>query len=167
MDERQRLIAWLGDAYAMETELLPILRDHAEDAADFPEIRVRIEEHIGETEQHIGRLQQALGILGDTTSSWKSAVASIMGSIMAPGTTFFSDELVKNGLTDYAAEQFEVAAYQALVAAAEALGETDVAALCRENLAEDQAMADWLLEQVPVLVAETFASDMTDRARER
>lgn len=164
MDERQRLVAWLGDALAMETELLPILRDHANDAIALPEIRARIEEHVDETEQHAERLRQALGILGDGSSSLKSAVASIVGSIMAPGTAFFSDELVKNSLTDYAAEQFEVAAYRALTTAAEDLGEREVARLCRENLREDEEMAQWLLEQVPILVRETLADDM-DRAR--
>ncbi|HSL24123.1 MAG TPA: DUF892 family protein [Vicinamibacterales bacterium] len=164
MNERERLVAWLGDAFAMETELLPILRDHSNDAAALPGIRERIEEHAGETEQHVERLRQALGILGNSSPSLKSAVASIVGSIMAPGTAFFSDELVKNGVTDYAAEQFEVAAYRALVIAAEDLGEREVARLCRENLREDEAMAQWLLEQIPILVRETLADDM-DRAR--
>ncbi len=51
MDERDRLISWLNDAYAMKVELLPILRDHADDAGGFPELRARIEQHIAETER--------------------------------------------------------------------------------------------------------------------
>lgn len=158
MNDRHRLLAWLGDALAMETELLPILRDHAQDAAGFPELRARIEEHIGETEQHAERMRQAIGILGGSSSTLKSAFAAFMGGLMAPGTSFFSDALVKNGLMDYATEHFEIAAYTALMAAANDIGEEEIARLCGENLEDEVRMAEWLMDQLPETVRATLGT---------
>ena len=45
-------------------------------------------------------------------------------------------------IANLAAEQFEVAAYTALIAAAEQAGESEVARLCRLNRSEDEEMAE-------------------------
>ena len=66
----------------------------------------------------------------------------------------FRDQLVKNALADYASEQLEVACYTALVSAATELGYPRIADLCKENLQEDQAMATWLLQQLPAVVSQ-------------
>lgn len=154
--QRDTLISWLNDAHAMETHLLPVLRNHAKDAKDDPPLAQRIEEHIAETEQHADRVRQAVERLGGSISSLKSGLASIMGMAQSVSTGLFSDEPVKNVLMDYAAEQFEVAAYTALIAAAEEVGEPDVAALCRENLHDDQLMAAWLENHLPTVVTQTL-----------
>jgi ferritin-like metal-binding protein YciE len=78
-------------------------------------------------------------------------------------TGMFTDELMKNALADYASEQFEVACYNALVTAAEELDEIEVAGLCRANLVEDQAMADWLDEQIPRFVRHTMQATKSTR----
>jgi ferritin-like metal-binding protein YciE len=161
MAHRDTLIAWLNDAHAMETQLLPVLRNHAKDAAENPASQRRIEQHVRETEQHAERISQAVGRLGTTTSMIKSGLASVMGAVQSVSTGIFSDELVKNALTDFAAEQFEVAAYKALIAAAEDMGETEVARLCRENLREDEEMARWLDQQLPITVRQTLQKQAT------
>jgi ferritin-like metal-binding protein YciE len=156
MNHRATLIAWLNDAYAMETQLLPVLQNHAADVQNNPEARGRIAEHVAETQRHADRMRQAVEQLGSTTSTIKSTLATVMGSVQSIATGIFSDELVKNALSDYAAEQFEIAAYKALIAAAEELGETGVAQLCRQNLREDEAMALWLDSQLPLVVRQTL-----------
>jgi ferritin-like metal-binding protein YciE len=153
---RDTLIAWLNDAHAMETQLLPVLRNHAQDMKGNPVAQRRIEEHVRETEQHAERVRQAVELLGSNTSTIKSGLASVMGMAQSVSTGIFSDELVKNALTDYAAEQFEVAAYKALIAAADEMGETGVSALCAQNLREDEAMAVWLDQQLPIVVRKTL-----------
>ena len=55
---------------------------------------------------------------------------------------------------DYAAEQCEIAAYNALITAAEQTGELEVARLCRLNRGEDEEMADWLNAQLEILTEE-------------
>jgi ferritin-like metal-binding protein YciE len=64
----------------------------------------------------------------------------------------FRDQLVKDALADYASEQFEIACYTALVSIATELGHHQIVKLCKQNLEEDQAMAAWLLQQLPGVV---------------
>jgi ferritin-like metal-binding protein YciE len=150
---QNQLIAWLDDAYAMETGLIPILQTHAGAfESKLPEAAARVREHISETRRHADRLEQCLRTLGSAPSTAKSTVSAMMGTIEGMSTSIFRDELVKNALADYGAEQFEVACYTALVTAAMKLGYPDVAHLCEQNLKEHEPMATWLKQQLPVAV---------------
>ena len=161
---RDRLIAWLQDAHAMEQMLEPILRNHANDAAQaMPDVAARDREHAEETRRHADRMREALERLGSAPSAAKSALANLMGPMQSVSTGMFTDELMENVLADYASEQFEVACYNALVTAAEELDEIEVAGLCRANLVEDQAMADWLDEQIPRFVRHTMQATKSTR----
>ena len=119
-------------------------------------VRERIDRHVVETQQHAERVRQCLAILGTTPSVLKSGSAAVAGVMMSVTTGMFSDELVKNALMDYATEHFEIAAYNALISAAETLGEPEVARLCRENLKEEEDMARFLAEHLPGTVRETL-----------
>jgi ferritin-like metal-binding protein YciE len=150
---RTQLVAWLDDAYAMETGLVSILQRHAGSyESALPETAARLRQHISETRQHADRLEQCLRTLGSTPSTAKSTASALMGTVEGMSTAMFNDELVKNTLADYGAEQFEVACYTALVSAAMKLGYPDVAHLCEQNLKEDEAMAAWLRQQLPAAV---------------
>jgi ferritin-like metal-binding protein YciE len=149
----EQLVTWLDDAHAMETGLVGILQSHASHFTEFPGAADRIRRHVTETEQHARRLEQCLAQLGAAPSGVKSTLSSLMGTIEGASTVMFRDRLAKDVLADYAAEQFEVACYTALVSVALRLGYTDVARLCEDNLREDMAMAEWLLEQVPDVVS--------------
>ncbi len=52
-------------------------------------------------------------------------------------------------LADYASEHFEIACYRSLIAAAEEAGKPQVAEVCSEILEDEEAMADWIEEQIP------------------
>jgi ferritin-like metal-binding protein YciE len=149
----QQLIAWLDDAHAMERGLIPILRNQVTHFEGMPEVASRLLEHIEQTETHADRIRRCLLIFNTTPSTAKSMMSSVVGRIEGASTTIFADTLVKDALADYGAEQFEVGCYTALIAAATGLGYSDVAELCAQNLEEDQDMADWILEQVPAIVA--------------
>jgi ferritin-like metal-binding protein YciE len=152
-----QLIAWLNDAHAMEQGLIPILQQHAQSARrDMPQAALRIEQHIAETQGHARRLEECLRGLGTTPSMVKSALSSVMGTVEGMATGFFRDEPVKNAIADYSAEQFEVACYRALATAARQFGRTDIAELCEMNLQEDEAMALWLRDQIPIVVQSTL-----------
>jgi ferritin-like metal-binding protein YciE len=71
-------------------------------------------------------------------------------------TAMFTDELMKNLLADYASEHFEIAAYTALIRAAEEAGESEVVALLEENLREEEQMAQWLFDRIPEVVLHTL-----------
>lgn len=148
-----QLVTWLDDAHAMESGLVGILQAQTAHFGEFPGAAARVQQHIAETEEHARRLERCLSQLGRTPSGVKSTLSSLMGTIEGATTTLFRDRLAKDVLADYAAEHFEVACYTALVNVARRLGYTDIANLCEQNLREDRAMADWLLEQLPDVVS--------------
>jgi ferritin-like metal-binding protein YciE len=74
-------------------------------------------------------------------------MGSLFGAAHSVSTGMFADEAVKNGLTDYATEHFEIACYRALSEAASTLNQEHVVQVCEEILGDEQDMADWLSEQ--------------------
>lgn len=156
MAQRDILIAWLNDAYAMENNLIEVLEHQVKDAKDHPNVAGKLQQHLEQTRHHADLVKDCVESLGGSTSSLKSGMANIMGKVQALSTGAAEDEMVKNALQDYGAECFEVASYTALIAAADNLGEARVSSVCQEILAEDRAMAQWIEQNLPLLVQETM-----------
>ena len=145
----ERLIQWLRDAHAMEEQAETMLSAQASRLENYPELRQRIEQHISETQNQARRLEECITRLGSDTSSMKDAAGKFTASMQGLSGVFAGDEVVKGGMAGYTFEHFEISAYSALVAAAEMVGDQQTATVCREILAEEQAMADWLKEHLP------------------
>lgn len=154
MTKRDLLIAWLDDALAMENALVRVLEHRIADAKDYPWVAQRDRQHLEETRRHAELVRGRLEALGASPSAVKSVLGTVFGAMQAPMTGLARDEIVKNFLVDHAAERFEVASYQALVAAAEESGDAETAAVCRRILAEDEAMAAWIGDNLPRIVQE-------------
>jgi ferritin-like metal-binding protein YciE len=155
MAHKELLINWLNDAYSMETALIPILENHAKDAKNYPDIQARDQQHIEETRRHAERVRSCIERLGESPSTLKTGMGSLIGNMQSVMTGAFQDELVKNCLSDFAAENFEIASYKALIAAAQEIGDQETVLACQENLREDEAMAQWLDQHLPIVVQET------------
>lgn len=153
-DPRETLIGWLNDAYAMEKGLVQVLENHANDVKDRPEMYRKIAQHLEQTKMHAERVRDCVERLGGSTSSMKTAMGSISGFFQGRSTGASPDELVKNALSDYAAEHFEIASYRALIAAARALGENQVVQVCESILRDEEEMAHWLEQNLPNVVQE-------------
>lgn len=156
MAHQEMLVAWLNDAYAMENALIRTLEHRVKDAEGHPEIQARDRQHLEETRRHADLVKGCVERLGGSTSALKTGMANVQGVAQALATGLAKDELVKNFLSDYAAEQFEVASYTALVAGAEALGDQETARVCRAILREDEAMAQWIAQRLPRVVQQTL-----------
>jgi ferritin-like metal-binding protein YciE len=154
MAHRDTLIAWLNDAYAMENNLIQTLENHASDAKGHPMMQAKIEEHLQATRHHAELVKGCVERLGSSTSAIKTGLSNLMATVQGIGTSAASDELVKNALSDYAAEHFEIACYTSLFTAAQALGETEVAQICQQILRDEQDMASWLQQQIPMVTQE-------------
>lgn len=87
--------------------------------------------------------------MGEGTSALKDAGGKLMATAQAVGGAFAGDEIMKGSLVSYTFEQMEIAAYTAIIAAAEHLGEAQAAEVARANLQEEIAMADWLSSHLP------------------
>lgn len=154
MDQQELVVAWLNDAHAMENALIKVLEHRVKDAEDFPMIQSKDKEHLEQTRRHAELVNGCIERLGASPSTAKSVLGTLFGAMQAPMTGMYRDEVVKNLLTDHAAERFEVASYRALIAAARQAGDPETASTCELILREDEAMADWLIEQIPVIVQE-------------
>ena len=159
---KRMLIAWLKNAHMMETGSLPILRRRAGCEFQGLDARARRESHLRETEQHGERLRHSLGVLGSTPPPVLGGSEAVAVLTQDLTSRLFSDRLVIAAIADLAAEQFEVAAYTALIAAAEHAGEPEIARLCRLNRGEDEDMAEWLDAQIPIVIARTLAQAPAD-----
>jgi ferritin-like metal-binding protein YciE len=151
MKHGQQLIAWLNDAYMMERSVEENLLKHVMDFREFPEWRDRLQVHVEETADHAAQVRKCIEELGATPSVTKSLAGEWVGRIQGLAMGMFPDKTVKHGLAEYATEHLEIACYTALVAGAEEAGQSHVAEACREILAQEEAMASWIIERLPIL----------------
>ena len=160
MTERQAVLSWLKDAHSMETGGLPTLQDHAETAKDYAEMQTKLSQHASATRRHAELLEGCIERLGGRPAALKEAVGTAFGKVMGLANLPAKDTVVKNALGDYAAENFEVACYTSLIAAAERVGDHETADVCRQILRDEEEMADWLKGYIPTLT-QTFMSEQT------
>lgn len=156
MTEKELFIAWLNDAYSTELAMMPVLENHAKDAADYPQIHDRQIQHLEETRRQAERLETMIKSLGGKISTVKSITGKTLGLGKSVSTGIFSDEMIKNFLADYAAEHLEIASYKSLIAAAQHLGEDQCVPVLEEILAEEVSMAAWLKEHIPMATVESI-----------
>ena len=156
MNSEEMLVAWLKDAYAMESALVNNLNNHAKDAKGHPEIEARIREHAAQTQRHADLVRQCIERHGQHPSAAKTMLGKVSG-IFGNLHAATRDESLKNCLMDVAVEHFEIACYKSLIAAARAVGDHQTAMVCEEILHEEQAMADWLEQNIPALTSEQLA----------
>ena len=154
------LLAWLNDAYSMENGLVPILQNHANDAKDYPQVQGRIQQHVEETRRHAELVKGCIERRGGSVSTLKTGIGSLMGSVQSISTGAAQDQLVKNGLSDFAAEHLEIASYQALIAGAEEFGDRETVSVCQQILRDEEDMARWLAQNLPIVVRQTIQAVM-------
>ncbi|MBI4445054.1 MAG: DUF892 family protein [Acidobacteria bacterium] len=130
-------------------------------AENHPNLRSKIEEHIQKTRNYADLIKGCVERLGEKTSAIKAGFAQFSGRVQAVATGAFNDELVKNDISDYATEHFEIACYKALIEAARDAGESEIARICEQILSDEQEMARFLDSELPKAVREQMSKAMT------
>lgn len=161
MAHNEFLVTWLKDAYAMEKGIAESLERQVELAKDHPTVQTGIQQHLDATNRHAETVKECLESLDESPSGVKSAMASIGGMVqgMAPGAA--KDDLLKAAMQDYSAEHMEIASYRSLILSATELGHADIAQKCQTILEDEQAMALWLEESMPMLTREAILQGQT------
>jgi ferritin-like metal-binding protein YciE len=159
-EQKENLIAWFNDAYAMEQSLVENLEQKAKDAEDAgeSEAKIRIGQHAEQTKKHAKMVASCIEKLGGNLSRSKEVVGKMSGYFRGAAKSMYDDVMVKNVLEGYAAEHFEIASYTSLISAATLLGQNEIADICSEILEEEEEMAEWLEEQIPVVTTEYLGS---------
>ncbi|MDQ2641550.1 MAG: DUF892 family protein [Pseudomonadota bacterium] len=161
-DARENLLDWLRDAHAMEQQAEQMLKAQAARIENYPELKARIEEHIQETLGQQQLLEGCLTRLGSSPSALKDTMGKVAAFGQAVGGMTMTDEIVKGSMASYVFEHMEIASYTALIAAAQAVGDSETQRVCEQILPQEQVMADWLLEHLPATTQQFLARDEAD-----
>lgn len=140
---------WLRDAHAMEKQAESMLESMASRIDNYPDVRARIEQHINETKRQITLLEEILDRNDISRSVLKDSMSKMAALGQSIGGMFPSDEIVKGSISGYVFEQFEIACYTSLLAAAKKAGDTASVPAIETILAEEREMADWLIRHIP------------------
>jgi ferritin-like metal-binding protein YciE len=148
-DPQENLLDWLRDAHAMEQQAEQMLRAQSSRLENYPELKLRIDQHLEETLGQQKLVAQCIERLGGSTSTIKDLAAKVMAFGQAAGGMAVSDEVVKGSIASYVFENLEIASYTSLIAAAEAAGDLETKTACEQILPQEVAMAQWLLDHIP------------------
>lgn len=154
---RNLFITGLINAHAVEKQALSIMTPQVKRIEHYPEIAERLQLHIEETNGQIARLDEILAGLDSGGSAVKDTVLSMSGGMAAIAHSIAGDEILKNSFANYAFEHFEIAAYKSLLVMAEDGGFTNATSLLNQSLGEEQSMAQWIDDSLP-MVTRRYAS---------
>lgn len=156
-EARNTFLDWLRDAHAMEAQAETMLTSQIGRLESYPDLKMRMEQHLRETEAQRNALGDLLESLGEDRSVMKDTMGKLMAAGQGLSGLFVADEVVKGSLASYTFEQMEIASYTMLIAAAEAVGERQAVQVLSGILAEEQAMAAWLAENLQPLTRSFLA----------
>src|SRR5215217_8761647 len=165
MAHKELVIAWLNDAHAMELGIAQVLEQHVAEAEDHPAMQTGLQRHLEQTRRHAELVKGCVERMGGETSGIKTGMASVMGTVQGMTTKLAKDDLIKNTLHDYGTEQFEIGCYTSLIAAAEDLGAQETGRVCREIPPDDQAVAAFLFQQIPLATIEMLQMEPATASR--
>jgi len=162
-----KLIQYLNEAYGKEKELETALQAHIAMTTRKP-YKKRLQEHLRETKGHARGVERRIKQLGGkaevvpapgpvadaagaVTSAASKAVSAAKGPLHMLRGTGEQEKMLKNAKTEYSEEHEEIATYTAIVALAEAVGDTETAKLAHGIRREEERMARFLERQIPML----------------
>jgi ferritin-like metal-binding protein YciE len=160
----ERLLEWLRDAHAAEEQAETMLKGTASRIENYPDLKARIEQHIGETQRQAELIRGCIERRGGSTSAIKDTGAKMLALGQALSGVFVGDEVMKASIASYAFEAMEIASYRILISTAQEVGDTETARVCEQILKEEEAMADWLEQNIPSLTKSYLARERTPGA---
>jgi ferritin-like metal-binding protein YciE len=135
-----QLIKHLDEAHAMEQNVLRML-DGMISSTDDAEMRRELEQHKRVTEQQAERLEKRLEAHEAAPSVIKEA-GGILGALMKGAVDIArSDKAGRNARDGFATEHMEIASYELLERVAKRAGDSETAAVARQNRKEEREMA--------------------------
>jgi ferritin-like metal-binding protein YciE len=159
-EQKKTYIAWLNDAHALEESLIDVLEKQIGELDGKPEAKEKLQEHLAETRHHAELVRACLARHGEEPSGGKDIMAKVGAAISGVSLSLAEDTMVKNVHSSYAAEHVEIASYTLIRAAASEFGDMETVAACDEVLVDENDMAQWLLEQLPIVTVEYLREHM-------
>jgi ferritin-like metal-binding protein YciE len=154
---RLRTMLWVEGRLA--DELLPLLYDHVHHV----ELKLGIERHILETQGHVRTVRSALHLLGASEQPEKSP--ALLGLEAEHHALMQAVDQEREDVVDLLhadvimqGEHQEIAAYESLIAVAQALGEEEIAAMLQEILEQEHYALELAEKAATKLLAEKVES---------
>ncbi len=160
----ERLMEWLRDAHAAEQQAETMLSGTAQRLENYPELRSRLEQHMRETQRQAELIRGCIERRGGGTSLIKDTGGKLMAMGQAMSGLFVGDEVMKASIASYAFEAMEIASYRTLIATADMVGDQETKRVCEQILHEEEAMADWLEQNLPTLTQKYLRLEETPGA---
>ena len=166
---RELLIEEMADLYDAEKQLVKALPKMAK-AAKNPKLKQAFEKHLEETKGHVERLKQAFELLGEKA---KAKPCKAMQGLVEEGQEQITEGKEKeDAISDLMlvaaaqkVEHYEMSGYGTCRALAEKLGQTKVARLLQQTLAEEEK-ADKLLTQLSPPLLDEAAEEPVEEEEE-
>jgi len=162
---KKMLVAYFNDAHALEESLIIMLEKQIGEIAD-GEVKAKLEEHLTETKRHAELMRLCLDRYGEEPSIGKDMLGSISSAIAGVGVSLAHDKEVKYIHSSYAAEHAEIATYTIIRSLASDAGDAEAVGVCDEILQDEHNMADFLLEQMPTVVAAHMQKMLSEEAKQ-
>lgn len=159
-----RLDQWLRDAHAMEEQAEQMLSGLVQRIENYPSLKSRVENHLEQTRSQAQRVRSCIERRGASTSSLKDAAAKFTATMQSLSGVFAGDEIVKGTLASYTFEHMEIVSYRILMEAAKVVGDAETERVCSEIMEEEQAMADWLLQNCQEVTRQYLLREEEDLA---
>ncbi len=152
-----RLDRYLHEALALERTQISTLEAHLAQTPPGTYRRL-LERHLLQTRAHAlalsSRLDSANGLSGLAVAALGQALALVKLPLgLLRGTTDTRETMLANAKDECASEALEIAAYDAIEALAEAIGDTDTATLARTHRQDEERMLADLRALIPALTA--------------
>lgn len=137
---QEPLVALLREQLYTEQQLVETLPELISEAGD-TELKGDLEHHLEETRDHVERLEKVFAALGEKPQPKKSAVLDSLKKTHKELSGKAEGPLLDFIVAASAAstEHHEIAVYDAAITVADALGETEVSKLLKQNLRQEEA----------------------------
>ncbi len=150
----------LGDVYDAEHRFLKGQQEMVRNATD-QQLKSSIQSHIEQTQHHIQNLEQIFSLMGQqpkgvTCEASKGLVTEAQKDMREAGSDHIRDVLVDGAALRV--EHYEIAAYTALIASAQLMGQQQAVGLLQENLQQEQQTAQKLEQLTPRLLQAAMQS---------
>lgn len=140
----ETLVANLRNTHALEKQTVAVMEAQLDVLTDYPDLHTRVTEHITESREQARRLEATLEACGSSSSMVKDALLSVMGRGQSSVQSFSDDAVLKAMAANTMTEHLEIATYRTLLALADMAGKSELRPRLEESLREEEAMADWL-----------------------
>ena len=155
---RDVFITGLRNAHSVEVKSTQLLERQIQALSDYPDIRARLEQHLGETRTQLDRLENILGQLDESPSTIKDTLLAAFGNALVLPQGMAGDAILKSAFASFAFENYEVAAYRSLITMTELVGmQKQFRALLEASLNEELKMAQWVGDNISAMTRRYLA----------